>query len=72
MRYGGHFLIKAEGGAKNYKRVHPLPLAWRSFTVSLAILYRRFRAAKVLHAAKFGVVFSFFRWVWIFRFATWE
>ena len=33
MRYGGHFLIKAEGGAKNYKRDHPLPLSWRSFTV---------------------------------------
>ena len=30
----GHFLIKAEGGAKNYKRDHPLPLAWRSFTVA--------------------------------------
>ena len=25
MRYCGHFLIKAEGGAKNYKRDHPLP-----------------------------------------------
>ena len=25
MRYCGHFLIKAEGGAKNYKREHPLP-----------------------------------------------
>ena len=34
MRYCGHFLIKAEGGAKNYKRDHPLPLAWRSFTVA--------------------------------------
>ena len=34
MRYCGHFLIKAEGGAKNYKRDHPLPLAWRSFTVT--------------------------------------
>ena len=33
MRYCGHFLIKVEGGAKNYKRDHPLPLAWRSFTV---------------------------------------
>ena len=30
----GHFLIKAEGGAKNYKRDHPLPLSWRSFTVT--------------------------------------
>ena len=28
MRYCGHFLIKAEGGAKNYKRDHPLPLAY--------------------------------------------
>ena len=34
MRYCGHFMIKAEGGAKNYKRDHPLPLAWRSFTVA--------------------------------------
>ena len=33
MRYCGHFLIKAEGGGKNYKRDHPLPLAWRPFTV---------------------------------------
>ena len=41
MRYCGHFLIKAEGGAKNYKRDHP-------FTVSLAIRYRGFRAAKGL------------------------
>ena len=30
----GHFLIKAEGGAKNYKCDHPLPLTWRSFTVA--------------------------------------
>ena len=28
-----HFLIKEEGGAKNYKRDHRLPLARRSFTV---------------------------------------
>ena len=28
-----HFFIKAEGGAKNYERDHPLPLAWRPFTV---------------------------------------
>ena len=34
MRYCGHFFIKAEGGAKNYKRDNPLPLAWRSFTVA--------------------------------------
>ena len=34
MRYNGHFLIKAEGGAKNYKHEHPLPLAWRSFTIA--------------------------------------
>ena len=34
MRYCGHFLIKAEGGVKNYKRDNPLPLAWRSFTVA--------------------------------------
>ena len=34
MRCCGHFLIKAEGGAKNYKRDPPLPLAWRSFTVA--------------------------------------
>ena len=40
MRYCGHFLIKAEGGAKNYKRDHR--------TISLAILYRRFSAAKGL------------------------
>ena len=33
MRYCRHFLIKVEGGAKNYKRDHPLPLTWRSFTV---------------------------------------
>ena len=33
MRYCGHFLIKAEGGAKNYEREHPLPLASRPFTV---------------------------------------
>ena len=25
--------MKVEGGAKNYKRDLPLPLAWRSFTV---------------------------------------
>ena len=41
MRYCGHFLIKAEGGAKNYKRDHPLPLSWT--------LYRRFLVAKGLH-----------------------
>ena len=35
IRYDGHFLIKVEGGAKNYKRDHPLPLVWRSFTVAL-------------------------------------
>ena len=29
----GHFLIKAEGGANNYKRDLRLPLCWRSFTV---------------------------------------
>ena len=34
MRYCGHFLIKAEGGAKNYKCDYPLLLAWRSFTVA--------------------------------------
>ena len=34
MKYCCHFLIKAEGGAKNYKHDHPLPLAWRSFTVA--------------------------------------
>ena len=34
MRYCSHFFIKAEGGAKYYKRDHTLPLAWRSFTVS--------------------------------------
>ena len=33
MRYCGHFLIKVEGGAKNYKRDLPSPLVWRSFTV---------------------------------------
>ena len=33
MRYCGHFLIKAEGGAKNYKRDHPLSLSSRPFTV---------------------------------------
>ena len=33
MRYCGYFLIKAEGGAKNYERDHPLPLAWRPFTI---------------------------------------
>ena len=33
MRYCGHFLIKAEGGAKNYKRESPLPLSRRPFTV---------------------------------------
>ena len=35
-RFGfhGHFLIKAEGEAKNYKRDHRLLLAWRSFTVA--------------------------------------
>ena len=33
MRYCGHFLIKAEDGAKNYERDHPLPLAWLLFTV---------------------------------------
>ena len=37
--YCGYFLIKAEGGAKNYKRDLRL-------TVSLAILYLRFSAAK--------------------------
>ena len=40
------FLDKAEGGAKNYERDHPLPLAWRPFTVILATLYRRFPEAK--------------------------
>ena len=39
MRYCGHFLIKAEGGAKKYERDHLLPLA-------LATLYCRFRVAK--------------------------
>ena len=34
LTYCGHFLIKTEGGAKNYKRDHRLPLAWRSFTVA--------------------------------------
>ena len=34
MRYCGHFLIKVEGGGKNYKRDHRSPLAWRSFTVA--------------------------------------
>ena len=34
MRYCGHFFIKGEGGAKNYKCEHPLPLGWRSFTVA--------------------------------------
>ena len=33
MRYCGHFLMKAEGGAKNYERDHPLPLSWRPITV---------------------------------------
>ena len=33
MRYYGHFFIKREGGAKNYERDHPLPLARRLFTV---------------------------------------
>ena len=33
MRCCGHFLIKVEGWAKNYKRDLPLPLAWRSFIV---------------------------------------
>ena len=33
MRYCGHFLIKAEGGAKSYERDYPLTLAWRPFTV---------------------------------------
>ena len=33
MRYCGHFLIKVEGGAKNYKREHPLLSSWRPFTV---------------------------------------
>ena len=28
-------MIKAEGGAKNYKRDHRLPLAWRFLTVAL-------------------------------------
>ena len=35
MRNCGHFLIKAEGGAKNYERDHPLPLAWQPFSVVL-------------------------------------
>ena len=34
MRYCGHFLIKAEGGANNYKFDHRLPLARRSFVVA--------------------------------------
>ena len=34
MRYCGHFLIKTEGGANNYKRDHPLLLTWPSFTVT--------------------------------------
>ena len=37
MMYSGHFLIKAEGGAKNYACDHPLPLAWRSFTVCFVL-----------------------------------
>ena len=35
ITYGDHFLINVEDGAKNYKRDHPLPLVWRSFTVVL-------------------------------------
>ena len=38
MRYCGYFLIKTEGGAKNYKRDHRLQFAWRSFTVALGLL----------------------------------
>ena len=34
IRCDSYFLIKV-GGAKNYKRDHPLPLVWRSFTVAL-------------------------------------
>ena len=44
MRYCGHFLIKVEGGAKNYKR--------------LAILYRRIRAAKGLIFTTKGAILS--------------
>ena len=52
MRYCGHFLIKAEGGAKNYERDHPLPLAWRPFTV--VFLQRkgypfRYQSVVILH-----------------------
>ena len=40
MRYCGHFLIKAEDGAKNYKRDHRLPLAWRSLlSLSCSVMY---------------------------------
>ena len=37
MRYCGHFLIKAEGGAKNCKRESPLSLARQSFTVAFVL-----------------------------------
>ena len=33
MKYCAHFLIKAEGGAKNYECEHPLPLSWGPFIV---------------------------------------
>ena len=33
MKCCGHFLIKVEGGARNYKRDIPLPLARQFFTV---------------------------------------
>ena len=56
MRYCGHFLIKAEGGAKNYKRDHPLSLFWSPFTVILVTLYRRFLAAK---GVRFAIKFCF-------------
>ena len=57
MRYCGHFLIKAEGGAKNYERDHPLPLAWRPFTV--VFVHRKgyvYVIARV--GVKFGINFT--------------
>ena len=56
MRYCGHFLIKAEGVAKNNERDHTLPLAWRPFTVVFVQQkgYYSFRNGKINSTREVG------------------
>ena len=60
MRYCGHFLIKAEGGAKNYERDHPLLLAWRPFTVVFLQRkgYYSFQNGKIISTKEVGLHLS--------------